>query len=147
MATAAPYVSLSVPCTQAAVDSECCWLPPLVLVCSPHCLAAGGPGRVSNTSLLTWPVGINGFCGDMYYKDSTPLEVDTNRDHEAGGRFATGGAALHWLRGMLLPLGLRRPWLEAGSGPSRCWYGTSAVQLLLVSWLWSRSCICSKHLA
>lgn len=47
---------------------------------SPHCLAAGGPGEVSAGGQLTWPVGQNGLCGDMF---SAP------RDHEAGGRFAT----------------------------------------------------------
>lgn len=49
---------------------------------SPHCLAAGGPGAVSQNSALTWPDGRAGLCGDMY---------DGPRDHEAGGRYATGG--------------------------------------------------------
>lgn len=56
----------------------------------PHCLAAGGPGRVSDDDRLIWPVGVNGFCGDMYYKDGVRPIVDPQRDHEAGGRFATG---------------------------------------------------------
>jgi hypothetical protein len=56
----------------------------------PHCLAAGGPGLVSNDSQLDWPTGLHGFCGDVYYKDGLAPNVDTNRDHDAGGRFATG---------------------------------------------------------
>ena len=59
----------------------------------PHCLAAGGPGAVSNLSKLEWPVGLNGLCGDKYYVDGTGPPVDTAREHEAGGRFATGGGA------------------------------------------------------
>lgn len=57
----------------------------------PHCLAAGGPGLVSDNSGLTWPVGVAGYCGDMYYKNGAKPSIDTERDHEAGGRFATGG--------------------------------------------------------
>ncbi|PSC74252.1 chitin binding domain-containing [Micractinium conductrix] len=55
----------------------------------PHCLAAGGPGQVSDNGALTWPAGLNGFCGDMYYNNGNKPQVDTGRDHEAGGRYAT----------------------------------------------------------
>lgn len=59
----------------------------------PHCSAAGGPGAVSNLSKLNWPVGLNGLCGDKYYVDGAGPPVDTAREHEAGGRFATGAGA------------------------------------------------------
>lgn len=45
----------------------------------------GGPGEVSAGSTLVWPVGQAGFCGDMF---------NGQRDHEAGGRFATGARPL-----------------------------------------------------
>ena len=62
----------------------------------PHCLAAGGPGQVSQNGLVTWPIGFAGFCGDMFYlaDGATP---DSKRDHEAGGRFATGGWVDGWM--------------------------------------------------
>jgi len=56
----------------------------------PHCLAGGGPGQVSDGGALTWPVGVAGFCGDMYYLNGQKPTIDTQRDHEAGGRYATG---------------------------------------------------------
>lgn len=85
----------------------------------PHCLAAGGPGQVSGGGSLTWPAGLNGFCGDMYYKDGAAPNVDTSRDHEAGGRFATGGrAASAPGRGGCLAAG-RAARKRAGDGD--CW--------------------------
>ena len=61
----------------------------------PHCLAAGGPGRVSNLSEFTWPLGLHGLCGDMYYVGgNAPDGVDTQRPHEAGGQYATGAVGV-----------------------------------------------------
>lgn len=55
----------------------------------PHCLAAGGPGQVSDGNTMSWPAGVNGLCGDMFYKDGQKPNIDMSRDHEAGGRYAT----------------------------------------------------------
>ncbi len=74
------YPCIRLPCPAA--------LPPLQYC--PHCLSAGGPGDVSDDGRLIWPVGVNGFCGDMYYTDGVRPNVNPQRDHEAGGRFATG---------------------------------------------------------